>query len=257
MNTVNVTLRDDVIDVLRNAQRVNTGIRDQRSRGKRAVFRFTSQSRDRESRGHLEKLISLPIADSPGVRIETGTKRNHSTTILWRATGTDYFSRCPRIQGAARCLHSTISMMRIAKASRLSSSFNLQLVKIPVSAPAGMRAAIEGFATEPTGALVVNPGMSAVGPLELIALSAQFRLPAIYGSRFFPAAGGLMSYNSDVLNLRGVASYVDRLLRGASVSDLPYQFPTKFRLVINLKTARALGLTIPETLLAIADEVIE
>jgi putative ABC transport system substrate-binding protein len=126
-----------------------------------------------------------------------------------------------------------------------AQSLGLQFVKIPVSAPADMRAAIEGFAAEPRGALVVNPGMSAIAPLELIALAAQFRLPAIYGSRFFPAAGGLMSYNSDVINFRGVASYVDRLLRGASVSDLPVQFPTKFRLVINLKTAKTLGLTIP------------
>ena len=92
----------------------------------------------------------------------------------------------------------------------------------------------------------------------IIALAAQYRLPAVYTLRYFAASGGLMSYGPDLTDLfRRAAAYVDRILRGAKPSDLPVQAPTKFELVINLKTAKALGVTIPPSLLATADEVIE
>src|SRR5262249_11086469 len=86
----------------------------------------------------------------------------------------------------------------------------------------------------------------------------QHRLPAIYSSRADVAAGGLLAYAADQLDrYRGAASYVDRILRGAKVSELPVQFPTKFELVVNVKTAKAIGLTIPEAFLLRADELIE
>jgi putative tryptophan/tyrosine transport system substrate-binding protein len=92
----------------------------------------------------------------------------------------------------------------------------------------------------------------------LITLAARHRLPAVYSSRNFVMDGGLISYSPDQIDLyRRAAGYVDRILRGETPADLPVQAPTKYETVINLKTAKALGLTIPETLLATADEVIQ
>ena len=93
---------------------------------------------------------------------------------------------------------------------------------------------------------------------EITLLAAPYRLPAVYPFRFIAELGGLLSYGNDIPdNYRRAATYVDRLLRGAKVSELPVQFPTKFELVINLTTAKTLGLTIPLSLLGRADEVIE
>jgi putative ABC transport system substrate-binding protein len=93
---------------------------------------------------------------------------------------------------------------------------------------------------------------------EIISLAARYRLPAIYPFRFFAEVGGLLSYGVDLAdNYRRVATYVDRILKGEKPSELPVQAPVKLELVINLKTAKALGLTIPDKLLALADEVIE
>jgi len=89
-------------------------------------------------------------------------------------------------------------------------------------------------------------------------LALQYRLPAIYPAKAYAAEGGLMGYGADTVQLAlAAASYVDRILRGAKISELPVQFPTKFELVINLKTAAAIGLTIPDSFLFRADEVIK
>jgi putative ABC transport system substrate-binding protein len=140
-------------------------------------------------------------------------------------------------------------------------ALGVQVVAIPVqefSDATSVKAAIETFAAEPNGGVLPGPGVLSFLQRELIQLTERHRLPMIGGARSFAANGALMSYDGDPYELvRGAASYVDRILRGAKVSDLPVQYPTKFRLVVNLKTAKAIGVEIPPTLLALADEVIQ
>jgi putative ABC transport system substrate-binding protein len=111
----------------------------------------------------------------------------------------------------------------------------------------------------PDGGLLFAPDATTIAHRDLvIALAIRYRLPAVYPWRFFVTAGGLMSYGIDNVDvLQKAASYVDRILRGAKPLDLPVQAPTKYETAINLKTAKTLGLDIPPTLLATADEVIE
>ncbi|MFZ0850945.1 MAG: ABC transporter substrate-binding protein [Hyphomicrobiaceae bacterium] len=129
----------------------------------------------------------------------------------------------------------------------------------PVHAPDEIERAVESFSREPNGALLFLPDATVSIHREFItALVARHRLPAIYGNAAIAASGGLMSYGTDIVDLwQRAGSYVDRILRGEKPGDLPVQQPTKYGLVINLKTAEALGLTVPATLLARADEVIE
>jgi len=121
-----------------------------------------------------------------------------------------------------------------------------------------MERVIEQFARESDSALLVLPDLfTATNRQSIIALAARHRLPAIYPFRYFVASGGLMSYGIELLETyRQAASYVDRILKGERPSDLPVHQPTKFELVINLNTAKALGLDVPPTVLARADEVI-
>jgi putative tryptophan/tyrosine transport system substrate-binding protein len=124
---------------------------------------------------------------------------------------------------------------------------------------AEMEGVIGQVARESTSALIVLPDLfTATNRQSIITLAAHHRLPAVYPARYFVASGGLMSYGIEMLETyRQAASYVDRILKGERPSDLPVQQPTKFEFVINLKTAKALGLTVPPQLLARADEVIE
>jgi len=148
---------------------------------------------------------------------------------------------------------------QLSAMEQLAPSFKTKLTPAPVRDGAEIEQALTAFAREQNGGLLVLPdNVTVINRQRIIALAYEHRLTAIYAFRFFATSGGLVSYGTDVLQQhRFAADYVDRILKGAKPGDLPVQAPTKFELVINLKTAGALGLTVPPMLLASADEVIE
>jgi ABC-type uncharacterized transport system substrate-binding protein len=138
-------------------------------------------------------------------------------------------------------------------------TFVVMVAAAPVADAAAIEGAISGFARTPNGGLIVLPDVSTANHRDLIiALAARHRLPAIYPYRYFAVSGGLLSYGIEMTDVcRRVAGYVDRILKGEKPADLPVQAPTKFETVVNLKTAKALGLDTSPMLLARADELIE
>jgi len=140
-----------------------------------------------------------------------------------------------------------------------ATALGIHAIETPVHNVVDIVHAIDAFAAEPNGGLLVLPPSPTATILDtILRLAARHRLPSIYSGLAAAAAGGLLAYASDTADQnRRAASYVDRILRGAKVSELPVEFPTKFDLVINMKTAQAIGLTIPEALLLRADKLIE
>jgi putative tryptophan/tyrosine transport system substrate-binding protein len=138
-------------------------------------------------------------------------------------------------------------------------SFRTEVTPVNVRDPAEIERAISAFAHAPNGGLIVTAsGLAAEHRNLIISLAARHKLPAVYYERFFVTAGGLASYGPDFVDqYRRAAGYVDRILKGEKPADLPVQAPTRYELVINLKTAKTLGLTVPPSLLASANEVIE
>jgi putative ABC transport system substrate-binding protein len=140
-----------------------------------------------------------------------------------------------------------------------AASIGVEAVVAPVHDVSELESVVTTQAREPNSGLIIMPDAFIIGHrAEITSLAARYRVPAVYWSRFFAEFGGLISYGPNgVDEYRRAASYADRILKGATPSELPVQAPIKFELVINLKTARTLGLDIPPTLLARADEVIE
>jgi len=147
----------------------------------------------------------------------------------------------------------------VHSAEAAASSLAVHAVPAPVRSPSEIEMVIKAFAQEPSGGLVWFPDVStAAHRKRIIELAAKHRLPAVYGLLFFATDGGLVAYGPDSVEpYRQAATYVDRILKGANPGELPVQAPTKYELIINIKTAKALGLAVPPTLLTRADEVIE
>jgi putative ABC transport system substrate-binding protein len=141
----------------------------------------------------------------------------------------------------------------------VAPAFGVELRPVSVRDAGEIENGITAFAREPNGGLIVTgSGLALVHRQLIIALAARHRLPAVYAIREFVDSGGLISYHGNILDqFRRAAGYVDRILQGEKPANLPVQAPTKYELVINLKTAKALGLEVPPTLLARADEVID
>jgi ABC-type uncharacterized transport system substrate-binding protein len=164
----------------------------------------------------------------------------------------------PRLSRVA-LIYNPRNILHLRAAEALTPSLAIEPVPSPVENAADIEHAIGSFARLPNGGLMLTPDLATFVHRELIiALATRYQLPAVYPRREWVTDGGLMSYGTDrVDTYRQVASYVDRILRGAKPADLPVQAPVKYELLLNLKTANALGLTIPPTLLSTADEVIE
>jgi putative tryptophan/tyrosine transport system substrate-binding protein len=167
----------------------------------------------------------------------------------------------PRVTrvGVLRDSTTTGGIGQFAALQGAAPSFGLELSPLDVRNEGEIERAVTAIAREPNGALIVTLSGLAISHRELIiTLAARHRLPAAYAYRPFVVSGGLTSYGPDIVDqYRRAAGYVDRILKGEKPADLPVQTPTKYELLINLKTAKALGLEVPVTLLAIANEVIE
>jgi putative ABC transport system substrate-binding protein len=146
-----------------------------------------------------------------------------------------------------------------ASIQAVAPSLRVEVSPINMRGAGEIESAVGAFARSPNGGLILpGSGLATLHRDVIITLAARHKLPAVYYERFFAAAGGLMSYGPDQIDqFRRAAGYVDRILKGEKPADLPVQAPTKYETVINLKTAKALGLTVPSNLLATADEVIE
>jgi putative ABC transport system substrate-binding protein len=135
----------------------------------------------------------------------------------------------------------------------------MEPISVPVHDESELDSVFAARAGEPNSGLIAMPDpFTLAHRVEIVSLAARYRLPVVYPYRFFAEVGGLLAYGVDLAdNFRRTATYVDRILKGEKPSELPVQAPVKFELVINLKTAKALGFAVPQTLLVTADKVIE
>jgi putative ABC transport system substrate-binding protein len=193
----------------------------------------------------------------PGGNATGFTQSGYSTSGKWLELLKEI---APRVTRAAvvRDPSLTSSVAQFAAIQGAAGSSGLELTPIDMRNPGEIERGVTAFARAPNGGLIVTSIGSSTRRNLIITLAERHRLPAVYPFRYQVTSGGLLSCGPDVLDqYRRAAGYVDRILKGEKPADLPVQAPTKYELVINLKTAKALGLTVPDTLLARADEVIE
>jgi putative tryptophan/tyrosine transport system substrate-binding protein len=205
--------------------------------------------------------VELGLVESlahPGGNVTGFTSMQIETTVKYLELIKELYPRVTRILVVMNAKDpSNLGRMRAIEAG--GPSMKVAVSQTDLSLAPDIDRVIGGFASAPTGGLIVLPSTLTIHKMDtIVMLTAQHRLPAIYPFRSWAAAGGLVTYGSDEADqFRRAASYADRILRGEKPADLPIQAPTKYELVINIKTAKALGLDVPAQLLARADEVIE
>jgi putative ABC transport system substrate-binding protein len=193
----------------------------------------------------------------PGGNATGFTNAEYGQSVKWLELVKEI---APGVRRAAVLRDTNVSGIGMfAAIQAVAPSLGVELSPLAARTVGEIERTVTAFARSSNGALIVTPSGLAILHRDLIiALAARHRLPAVYGLRPFVTAGGLVSYGANTIEpYRGAAGYVDRILKGEKPADLPVQAPTKYELVINLKTARALGLDVPATVLARADEVIE
>jgi putative tryptophan/tyrosine transport system substrate-binding protein len=194
----------------------------------------------------------------PGGNVTGFSLRELGESAKWLELLKEFAPRLLRV-AVIRDSMTTGGVGQFAAIQAAGPSLGAELIPIDVRDPGEIERAIAGFARKADGGMIVTSSARTILHRKLIiALAAQHRLPTIYPHRYYIAEGGLISYGPDIINqYRHAAGYVDRILKGEKPADLPVQAPTKYELVINLRTAKALGLEVPPTLLARANEVIE
>jgi ABC-type uncharacterized transport system substrate-binding protein len=201
----------------------------------------------------------VPNLAHPGGNLTGFTSFEFSIGTKWLEALKQTAPRVTRVALVFNPLSAPFADLFLLPVEAAAPSFSVVPVVAAVRDPVDVDRVFDALAREPNGGLMVLPDISMTNYREaIIALAARHRVPAVYPYRYFAASGGLMSYGIDGTDvLRRAAGYVDRILKGTSPGELPIQAPTKYELVINLKTAKVLGLEVPPMLLARADEVIE
>jgi putative tryptophan/tyrosine transport system substrate-binding protein len=217
-----------------------------------AACRSCSSSADPVGAGFVESLAR------PGGNATGFTVFEYGISAKWLELLKEV---APHVTRAAVLRDATIAAGagQLGAVQSVAPSLGVELRPVGVRDAGEIERIVTAFARDSNGGLIVATGAGVATNRELIInLAARYRLPAVYPYRYYVASGGLMSYGPDNIDqYRLAAGYVDRILKGEKPADLPVQAPTKYELVINLKTAKALGLEIPTTVLARADEVIE
>ena len=202
--------------------------------------------------GGLLKNIARPEANATGITSNYQSMGGKWVQLLKEAT--------PRtVRAALIFARENVNDQFFGVIEAEAEALGVKALRTPYRDVAELQSAIDAFAAEPNGALIMVPPPPSPANGELInRLAVMYRLPTMYSSKYYVANGGMMSFGAPIVDsYRIAATYLDRILRGAKISELPVQFPTKLELVINLKTAKAIGLTIPQKFLARADDLIE
>ena len=236
-------------DVIVSSTNQVTGILQQETRTIPIVFAFVG---DPVGSGFVQSL------SRPGGNLTGFANFENSIGSKWLELVRELAPKAKRV-GFVYCPSAAPNVGFFHAAQNAATSSGVMLIPLPVNNGTDIERNVTAFAAEPDGSLIVAPHAVTLGNRDLIdKLTLRHRLPAVYGDRYFAESGGLISFGNNTPELFGrAASYVDRILKGAKPAELPVQLPTKFELVVNLKAAKAIGLSVPPEIISRADDVIE